>query len=359
MRNLYLVRHGRVDFPEGIRRCIGRTDLMLDETGRRQAKKLAAYFDQITAVFCSPLIRAAETAELLSAGRWPVKSVVDLQELDMGEWENIPLYKIKKTLESEPQQGESRTKGLDRFQRSIKQLLEKTEGDIICVAHAGINCCFLADLLGIPLERSRGLPQPYGGFSRIKVWESENKKEGIMQEGMVTMHVAELGLMPQKTPDDRECVEIWNRYHTPEDVRLHCKAVCKRAEKIGRQLIKAGQSVDMVLIHSAALLHDVAKGKTNHEKEGAKWIRQKGYPVLADIIRQHHDLKSWDSLEAVIVYLADKYTMNDQPVTLAERFARSREKCLNNPDALTAHELRYCQAIEAAYKIQSLTGKIE
>ena len=152
MRNLYLVRHGMVAFPGGVKRCIGRTDLFLDDTGRRQDLQ----------VFCSPLARARETALILSRGRLPVQVVDGLAELDMGEWENCPMSELKKDLESEPANGEGRESGLKRFRETIDGILESTEEDIVCVAHAGVNCCYLADLLGSPLNTSRALAQPYG-----------------------------------------------------------------------------------------------------------------------------------------------------------------------------------------------------
>ena len=98
MRTIYLVRHGKVEFPQGGTRCIGRTDVTLSEAGRCQARDLALYFRDkpVEAVYASPLSRALETASLLAAGRIPVRVETDLLELDMGEWENVPLSCIKK-----------------------------------------------------------------------------------------------------------------------------------------------------------------------------------------------------------------------------------------------------------------------
>lgn len=88
-----------------------------------------------------------------------------LAELDMGEWENVPLCDLKKELESEPLLGEGREHGLMRMDHTIKHILSHTQGDVVAVAHAGINCCYLAGLTGHPLNTSRALTQPYGGIS--------------------------------------------------------------------------------------------------------------------------------------------------------------------------------------------------
>ena len=119
MRDLYLIRHGKVLFSDGKKRCIGRTDTPLDEEGRSQARDLAAYFAEhpVEKVYASPLKRARETADLLADGRYPVEIREDLIELDMGEWEDAPLNELHKELTSEPVRGEGRRAGRERFAR--------------------------------------------------------------------------------------------------------------------------------------------------------------------------------------------------------------------------------------------------
>ena len=70
MRIIYLIRHGRVGFPNGIKRCIGRTDLLLDDWGKRQAEDLREYFrlHPVKHIYCSQLTRSIETARIL--GGW-------------------------------------------------------------------------------------------------------------------------------------------------------------------------------------------------------------------------------------------------------------------------------------------------
>lgn len=350
MRNLYLVRHGHVDFPGGIRRCIGWTDLPLDERGREQAGELGRYFRRVTGqgteVFASPLARAAETARLLAGEGRPVCVEEGLKELNMGEWENIPMDRLKKTLESWPDTGESREEGLVRIKEALRRILARTQGDVICVAHAGINSCLLADMAGMPLEVSRSLPQPYGGFNRILVGEDGQ------------MEAAETGVMPGEAPDDRECRRIWDHYRTPEHVRRHCQAVCRQAQAIGEKLAKAGKKVNLPVIRSGALLHDVARTQDNHPARGAAILLREGYPRVAEVIRHHHDLEcpvSLESgedlpflwLESAAVYLGDKKVSGEQPVTLEHRFEESRKRCMEAEDreeALAAHSRRYTEA---------------
>lgn len=351
MRNLYLVRHGKVDFPGGVKRCIGRTDISLDGEGRRQAQALGEYFQkkEELRVFSSPLSRARETAALLAGDRFPICQEEGLTELYMGEWENVPMQELKKTLEAEPLTGEGRARGLARFQSAVRRILASTESDVVCVAHAGINCCFLASLLKIPLETSRALPQPYGCFSRIEVDE-----DGKMQ-------VAELGRMTKTAPDEEECSRIYQRFDTPEKVQSHCRQVCQVALSLGEQLKNAGWPVDLELIRGAALLHDAAKLKAHHAGEIAALLVHEGYPQAAGIVRQHHDLEPAPQYpyETIAVYLADKLVCGDKVVSLQERFERSREKCrrAENPEeALKTHERRYREALAAKARLDEWLG---
>ena len=360
VRYLYLVRHGKVAFPDNIRRCIGHTELPLSEAGRRQAEELKVYFENnpVEQIFTSPLGRCQETAKILSGYQYPIQVEAGLQELDMGEWENVPLTELCKELESEPEQGESRAAGLMRFKKTLKKIIVQSQGDIVCVAHAGINCCYLSSLLETSLECSRELPQPYGGISRIEINES----------GM--MRVKELGIMPNQVPDEAKCVEIWRHYHTPEPVIAHCKAVCKQALILARQLNAVGCGLDEEMIRSAALLHDVARLKPHHARAGAALLVREGYPQVAEIVRKHHNLLAELELpghqqpcnmifdgkpsETEVVYFADKLVKETQTVTLEERFAYSRRKCEKQSDiqvALKFHEKRYQEAKNVEYKI--------
>lgn len=193
MRILYLARHGRVDFPGGVTRCIGRTEVPLSEEGRNQARELCRYFSEypVDHIYSSPMGRCVETADLIADGRMPVKIEKGLSEIYMGEWENRPLKELHKGLESEPEYGEGRAAALRRFEQEVGRILNETKGNVLCVAHAGINCCFLSKVLGTPLETSRALPQPYGGISRILVGECGDMKAEEIGMAPVREHEAE------------------------------------------------------------------------------------------------------------------------------------------------------------------------
>ncbi len=99
MTKIYLVRHGTTEWNrEEIFR--GRVDCPLDETGRAEARAVAAYLQDlpIQGIYTSPLSRAAQTAEAIAAGRGiRVLPDPDFIDLDFGEWQGRPLKEIKET----------------------------------------------------------------------------------------------------------------------------------------------------------------------------------------------------------------------------------------------------------------------
>jgi broad specificity phosphatase PhoE len=82
-----LVRHGRTAY-NAERRFLGITDVPLDEVGREEVDRLAAQVrGSFEAIYCSPLLRARQTAAPLA----PPEAIVepDLRELHLGELEGL------------------------------------------------------------------------------------------------------------------------------------------------------------------------------------------------------------------------------------------------------------------------------
>jgi broad specificity phosphatase PhoE len=80
---LIVVRHGRTA-ANAAGELLGRRDLALDDTGRAQARALAAAIGPVDAVVASPLRRAQETA---AAFGLPVETDERWIELDYGDWD--------------------------------------------------------------------------------------------------------------------------------------------------------------------------------------------------------------------------------------------------------------------------------
>lgn len=191
MRKLYLVRHATPDFPDGKKVCIGRTDIDIGEKGILESNKLRDYFSEkildgnISNVFSSPLSRCVSTAKVLTDGNIEVVLEDGLMEIYMGSWEGIPLKDIVKELGDEPVDGEKREDALKRFESTLINILNQTDGDVICVSHAGVNCAFVAKILGKEVRTSRALRQPYACYNCFEFEEGRFKclEYGIVTEG--------------------------------------------------------------------------------------------------------------------------------------------------------------------------------
>src|SRR3712207_42154 len=94
---LLFARHGQTEWHRD-NRYVSRTDIGLNETGRRETWMLARRTEEERPdlVLCSPLTRALETARP-SAEACGVEPKTDerLRELDFGEWEGKTLAEIR------------------------------------------------------------------------------------------------------------------------------------------------------------------------------------------------------------------------------------------------------------------------
>lgn len=153
-------------------------------------------------------------------------------------------------------------------------------------------------------------------------------------------------------PDECQCENLWRRYHTPDQVIAHCKAVRNQSLKIVDDLKSRGIQVNLELIQSAALLHDLARTENNHPEVGAKILISEGYEAVAESVRQHHDIQDDATIETKIVYLADKQIQGIEEISLEQRFECSYSKC-DTSEAKAAHQMRKEQAMKVESDIKN------
>lgn len=174
---LYIMRHGRTDWNEE-KRLQGRTDIPLNENGRKMAEEAHEEYKDlhIDKCFCSPLQRARKTAEIVLKGR-DIPIIVDdrLKEMGFGEYEglkevyNKPEYNVH-TLFFSPETyvADKGAESLsDLFKRNKEFLddkiypeLEKGK-DILIVAHGAVNSGLITTFKHLPVKDfwSAGLDQ--------------------------------------------------------------------------------------------------------------------------------------------------------------------------------------------------------
>lgn len=175
--HLYIMRHGITDW-NVIHKLQGQSDIPLNEDGRALARKahdeyLGVHFD---ACFCSPLLRAKETAALLLEGRdVPVLYDDRLKEMCFGEYEGIensfaiPDCPINAFFQDPahyeaPGSAETMNALFERtgafLEERVKPLLAEGK-DVLIVGHGAMNASIVCQVRHLPLEQfwANGLEQ--------------------------------------------------------------------------------------------------------------------------------------------------------------------------------------------------------
>jgi hypothetical protein len=162
-------------------------------------------------------------------------------------------------------------------------------------------------------------------------------------------------------PTDDECLVILNDIcGTPENVQQHCRKVAEVAASIGADLRERGITVEVGLIGAAALLHDVVRTKPRHAFEAGRLLRDFGFPEVADIVSCHMDLPDAgnSSLEAKVVFLADKMVKDTTLVTIQQRYQMAMAK-VTDEGVGAAIRMGEARALEVRREIEGLLGRGE
>lgn len=180
-----LIRHGE---PAGGPMFRGSQDDPLSDTGWRQMNTALSDQDHWDLVVTSPLQRCRAFALKLAGQRQlPLQEEPRLQEIGFGEWEGRTSEQIMtRTPEAltrfwsdpvnyPPPGGESVTDFHHRVSGAWRYWQQEAAGKrVLVVCHGGVIRMILAEVLGIPLDRSFSvIAVPYACRSRIRVDESE------------------------------------------------------------------------------------------------------------------------------------------------------------------------------------------
>ena len=163
---LYIMRHGQTEW-NVLRKLQGRTDIPLNEEGRKMARQAAVecrdtHFD---VCYCSPLCRAKETAELVLAGRdVPIYFDERLMELGFGEYEGVengysdlslPVSRLFHDPEAYVAEGgaESLDELFARTGEFLKEVIEpelKQGKDVLIMGHGAMNSGIICQVRKLP-----------------------------------------------------------------------------------------------------------------------------------------------------------------------------------------------------------------
>lgn len=168
MVKIILIRHGETDWNrEQIFR--GRIDISLNEVGLAQARAVQEALKDvpIDVVYASPLLRAFETARILSENRdCEVVKEEGVIDINFGKWQGLSHHRVKEeykelyhTWLSKPHtvtfpDGESLTQVRERSVKALERVIKDHLGKTLAVvSHRVINKVLLCNGLGLELSR--------------------------------------------------------------------------------------------------------------------------------------------------------------------------------------------------------------
>lgn len=179
---IYQLRHGEIDAP-GPRRLIGQTDLPLTELGIRQAHWWRRQWSETSfcSIWCSDLVRSRQTAEIIGeTATCPVRVTQDLREINLGQWDGLTVEAVRSGSPYEwaargrdmegyrPPGGESFADLSARVVPVFEAVARGAAGNVLIVAHSGVNRVILCHVLGIPLGNLFRLGQDFSALNLIE-----------------------------------------------------------------------------------------------------------------------------------------------------------------------------------------------
>jgi broad specificity phosphatase PhoE len=193
---LILIRHGETYWNHERRVQGGDSDIELNDTGLKQARKLAAFLENepIGAILSSPLQRAIATAEVIASHhQLPVEVDQGLRELKVGELEGMSVSNLGTTFsqfliqwwqEGGPMKlpnGESLVELQQRAWKAVERLLERrrtnpehSEGTtVIIVSHYFVTLAIILKALNLPLDCFTKFKVDLGGVSILEFRDDE------------------------------------------------------------------------------------------------------------------------------------------------------------------------------------------
>lgn len=182
-------------------------------------------------------------------------------------------------------------------------------------------------------------------------------------------------------PDKETCMNMLATAGTPEHIIRHCQAVARTAYCIGWEINRArrestgigcrsnapgaaaGRIIDLELLVSAGLLHDMMRLYDNHAGICADILDGIGYREEANIIRTHMKYEKFNDLiianETDLVVLADSLVIEERMVGLDARadYIVEKAKKLGREDRIDAILAKRDSARRLLAQIEQLTGK--
>lgn len=165
-KHVYFVRHGKTEW-NGQYRFQGKSDIPLNEEGRRQARSLASRLGGWSGarMLTSPLSRAFETSAILAAVCGTVSETREgLSEMGFGVWEGLSIFETESSdphafrewkrnpFHFVPPGGECFPEIRRRLLPVLEEALSSDKERVLIVSHGGIIRAALSLLLDLSQE---------------------------------------------------------------------------------------------------------------------------------------------------------------------------------------------------------------
>ena len=181
-KTLYLLRHGSTGLSG---KFIGSTDIPISQDGAAEIHRSAGFLVAmgIQKVFCSPMLRCRQTAQLLSLP-CTIEYKSSLQEIDFGAWEKKSFQEIcgegQSLIDvwiSDYAQfgfpgGESIQQFLNRLSSFLKFLPTVPESSVLLITHGGVIRHLLCLLLEIPVTKYLSFDVKTGRYCSLEMYET-------------------------------------------------------------------------------------------------------------------------------------------------------------------------------------------
>ncbi len=141
-------------------------------------------------------------------------------------------------------------------------------------------------------------------------------------------------------PTKDQCYQMICKMKMMDHIVVHSLQVCRVATFLTEHLNKQNNRLNLDLIRSAALLHDITKTRSfqtreDHALTGGEYLSDRGYPEIGDLIRQHVKLDKYSVAgsisEAEVLNYADKRVLHDEIVVLDRRLDYILERYAETP----------------------------
>ncbi len=163
------MRHGRTDWNER-HKLQGRTDIPLNDLGRQMAREAGEEYRDVhfDVCYCSPLVRAKETAELVLSGRdVPIITDDRLVEMGFGVFEGIEnsfkipdcpinvVFQAPEKYTVPVEGGESLDELFGRTGEFLREVVEpelEKGKDVLIIGHGAMNSSIVCQVKELPVS---------------------------------------------------------------------------------------------------------------------------------------------------------------------------------------------------------------